>query len=278
MEASLGVVEAVKVGPFVVPLVRAFVALALAGFLLTAEVLARRGRKDLASWAWNAVLAGLLGARVGYVVSHFAAYARDPLSVLYFWQGGFSPIYGLLAGAAYTLWYYRRRLSALSGVVPPVLVGGLVAAALFGLSARQASLSGRLPGWALPTPDGRVLALSELKGRPVVLNVWASWCPPCRRELPLLLEYARKHPGVAFVFVDSGEPLETVRAFLKRNGLRLPHLAIDREGRLVRRLRVVALPTTVFFDAQGRAVARHLGELSRAGLEDALKRILPPAR
>jgi len=271
-------VEAVKVGPFVVPLVRAFVALALAGFLLTAELLARRGQKDLAGWAWNAVLVGLLGARIGYVATHLSAYARDPLSAFYFWQGGFSPIYGLLAGVLYTLWYYRRRLSDLPGVVPPTVVGALVAAALFGLSARQASLSGQLPGWALPTPDGRVLALSELKGRPVVLNVWASWCPPCRRELPLLLEYARRYPQVAFVFVDNGESPETVRAFLKRSRLQLPRLAIDTEGRLVRRLRVVALPTTVFFDAEGQAVARHLGELSRAGLEDALKKILPPAR
>jgi len=267
----------VKLGPFVVPLVRAFVALALAGFLLSAELLARRGPRDLAAWAWNAVFWGLVGARLGYVGTHLGAYARDPLSVLYFWQGGFSPVFGLLAGALYTLWFYRGRWRALAAALPPAAVGALVALALFGFSARQASLSGRLPGWALPTPDGGVLALSRFQGRPVVLNVWASWCPPCRRELPLLAEYAERYPEVAFVFVDNGENAETVRAFLKRSGVRLKLLAIDREGRLIRRLKVVALPTTVFFDAQGRAVARHLGELSRAGLEDALKKILPDA-
>ncbi len=269
--------EAVKLGPFVVPLVRAFVALSLAGFLLSAELVSRRGARALSTWAWNAVLVGLVGARAGYVGLHLGAFAREPASALYFWQGGFDPLFGLLAGALYTVWFFRRRLGELRATLVPIFVGGAVAALLFGLFARQSALAGVLPGWALPTPDGNVIALSELRGRPVVLNVWASWCPPCRRELPLLAEYAERHPEVAFVFVDSGENAETVRAFLARAGLKLGRVALDRDGRLTRRLRVVALPTTVFFDRSGRAAARRLGELSRAALEDALKKILPGA-
>lgn len=265
--------EAIKLGPFVVPLVRAFVALALVGFVLSAELLARRGPKELSNWAWNAVLVGLIGARLGYVLLHLEVYARDPLSVLYFWQGGFSPLFGLLTGALYTLYFFRRSGMRLTFALPPAAVGGAVAAALFLLLSHRAYESERLPGWTFPTPEGGVLSFAEFAGRPVVLNLWASWCPPCRREMPLLAEYAAKEKKVAFIFANSGENAETVRAFLKREGLTLPNVVLDPEGRLVRRLRVVALPTTIFFNEEGVAIARHLGELSRAGLEDYLKKL-----
>jgi len=70
-----------------------------------------------------------------------------------------------------------------------------------------------------------------------------------------------------------------VRAYLKREGVELDprRVLLDREGRIARRLRVVALPTTIFFNAEGEAVARHLGELSRAALEDYLKKLVPEA-
>ncbi len=265
--------EAIKIGPFVIPLVRAFVALALAGFLLSAELLARRGPRSLSHWAWNAVLLGLVGARLGFVLEHWNVYREDPLSALYLWQGGFAPWAGVAAGAVYTLYFFRRQRLSLAWALPPSAVGGLVALALFGLMAQQTRLADRLPGWAFPTPDGSVVSLAEFRGRPVVLNVWASWCPPCRREMPLLAEYAAGQDEIAFVFVNSGENAETVRAYLKREGLSLPNVLLDTEGRLVRRLRVVALPTTIFFDREGKAVARHLGELSRAALEDYLKRL-----
>ena len=267
--------EAVKFGPFVVPLVRAFVAHALIGFLLAAELLARKGPKELSNWAWNAVLIGLLGARLGFVLEHWQFYKEEPLTALYFWQGGYLPWAGVLAAALYTLYYFKKARLSLRWALPPAAVGGFVALFLFGLLAQQSRMADRLPGWAFPTPDGRVVSLAEFQGQPVVLNVWASWCPPCRREMPLLLEYAKKEEGIAFVFVNSGENAETVRAFLKREGLDLPNVLLDTEGRLVRRLRVVALPTTIFFDEEGKAVARHMGELSRAQLEDYLSKIRP---
>jgi len=185
-------VEAIKLGPFVIPLARAFVALAIAGFLLAAEYLARKGPRELSTWAWNAVLIGLVGARLGFVLTHLEAYRQDPLSVFYLWQGGFSPEFGILAGAAYTLYFFRRHRISFTYALLPSAVGGLVAAALFLLLAQQARLAERLPEWALPSLDGGVVSLAEFKGQPVVINVWASWCPPCRREMPLLAEYAKK--------------------------------------------------------------------------------------
>ncbi len=267
--------EAIKLGPFVVPLVRLYVALALGGFLLAAEFLARRYQPKLSAWAWNAVFVGLVAARLGYVLGHWWAFRDEPLAVFYFWQGGFSPLWGVAGGALYTLWFFRRDRKTLVLTLPPAAVGALVAAALFAFSARQATLAGVLPSFALPSLDGGMVSLAEYRGRPVVINVWATWCPPCRRELPLLAEAARTQPGVAFLFVNAQEDAETVRAYLKRSGLELKNVLLDREGRVLRRLKVVALPTTVFFNDKGQAVARHMGELSRAALFDYLKKLGP---
>lgn len=137
---------------------------------------------------------------------------------------------------------------------------------------REGALFPNLRLKGLTVPDARI---ADYRGRLLVLNVWATWCPPCRRELPLFAEAARTQPGVVFLFVNAQEDAETVRAYLKRSGLTLRNVLLDREGRVLRRLKVVALPTTVFFNEKGQAVARHMGELSRAALFDYLRKIGP---
>ncbi|WP_287370039.1 TlpA disulfide reductase family protein [Oceanithermus sp.] len=266
--------DAVSLGPFVMPLDRLFTLLALAGFLATAELMARRLKLVfLSNWAWNAVFAGLIAARLGYVAGHWPVYREDLLSVLYFWQGGFSPLWGLLGGLAYTLAAFRGRLGELRLVFWPAAGGALVAAALFGIAAVKVPEQAELPDLTLTTLAGAPRNLADYRGQPVVINVWATWCPPCRREMPMLAQAEEENPGVAFVFVNSGETEAQVRAFLDEEGLFFNHMLLDPGQRLVPRLNVIGYPTTFFFNRDGVLVARKTGELSRAALEDFLKRI-----
>lgn len=266
--------DAVSLGPFVMPLDRLFTLLALAGFLGTAELLARRLEQSrFSGWAWNAVFAGLLTARLGYVAAHWAAYRGDPLTILYFWQGGFAPLWGLLGGLAYTLWFFRKRPGAIRLALWPAAAGALVAAGLFGVAAVKAPTRAELPDLTLPTLAGAERNLADYRGQPVVLNLWATWCPPCRRELPMLSQVEQNNPGVAFVFVNSGESKAQVQAFLDEQGLFFNHVLLDPQQRLIPRLNVIGYPTTFFFDRNGVLVARKTGELSRAALEDFLARI-----
>ncbi|MFZ8814170.1 MAG: prolipoprotein diacylglyceryl transferase family protein [Thermus aquaticus] len=252
--------DALQVGPLALPWDRATWTLALLAMVAVAEVLARRVDRRLSPWAYNAILVGLLGARVGFVLENASVYARDPLSALYVWQGGFDPLWGILAGGGYTLMTLPKHLwryAALAGVVALVLLG------LF-LQRGHPVEGGRLPSLTLPTLGGTEVSLDRFQGKPVVLNAWATWCPPCRRELPMMVRVSRENPDVHFVFVSQGEGPEAVRRFLEEQGLTAEWVLLDPETRLSQALGIQGLPTTFFFDREGRLVNRHLGELSEA--------------
>lgn len=252
--------DGLQLGPFTLPWVRLQVALVLLLFVGTAELLARRVERRLSPWAYNAVLLGLLGARVGFVLENLGVYARDPLSVLYVWQGGFSPVWGLLTAGGYTLMALPKHLwryALLAAAVAAVGAGLLFTRGGGGQEVR-------LPALALTSLGGTAVNLEEFRGKPLVLNAWATWCPPCRRELPMMVRLSQEHPEVRFAFVSQGETPAAVRGFLEAQGLAPEWVLLDPDTRLSQALGVQGLPTTLFFDREGRLVARHLGELSEA--------------
>lgn len=128
-----------------------------------------------------------------------------------------------------------------------------------------------LPAVALQQLDGQTVQLADFKGRPVVLNAWATWCGPCRREMPLLVEAAQANPGVHFVFLNISDGPAAVRAFEDELNLKIPNVLLDPEARLSDPLRIQGLPVTLFYDAEGRLVKRHIGEIDAAELERSLQ-------
>ncbi len=126
-------------------------------------------------------------------------------------------------------------------------------------------------------PDGGELVMADFRGTPLVINFWATWCPPCVRELPEIDRFAREHSrhGVRVIglALDAAEP---VRAFLKRVPLSLPVALAGLDGSdLVRTLGNAqgGLPFTVMFAAGGRLIERKLGETSYSELAAWLKRL-----
>lgn len=131
--------------------------------------------------------------------------------------------------------------------------------------------------------DGRGLerTLADYRGRGIVLNFWATWCVPCVREMPQLdrLNTAIRKYAIDVLTISedrSGEAL--IRKFFQINGLKsLPQLR-DPTGRLMRRLAVEGLPTTILIDPQGREVGRVVGpaEWDKPEVADFLRRLLAP--
>src|SRR5690554_4018786 len=107
---------AVQLGPFVLSAPRFAAIVGLAAFLVTAQLLSRK-RPALADWAWTAAMLVFVGARLGFVLENLGVYLREPLTILYFWQGGFSPLWGLAAAAVYTLTRTGMRRDALPAVI-----------------------------------------------------------------------------------------------------------------------------------------------------------------
>jgi thiol-disulfide isomerase/thioredoxin len=117
------------------------------------------------------------------------------------------------------------------------------------------------PDLALPKADGSAWRLSTLSGQPVLLNFWASWCEPCRVEMPSLERLARGHEaqGLQVVAVNYREGDDSVQRFVESTGLHLPVL-VDRDGTAAKALGVRAFPSTVAIDREGRARFTVLGE------------------
>ncbi|MBN0545244.1 TlpA family protein disulfide reductase, partial [Pseudomonas aeruginosa] len=90
----------------------------------------------------------------------------------------------------------------------------------------------RLPELSLRNAAGESVQLADFRGRPLVINLWASWCPPCRREMPVLQQAQAENPDVVFLFANQGESAETVRHFLQGENLRLDNLLFDNCGQL----------------------------------------------
>lgn len=120
--------------------------------------------------------------------------------------------------------------------------------------------------------DGKVWSLADLKGRPVILNFWATWCEPCRAEMPSLELLAQRHAGDGLVVlaVNFKESRSTVERFLKTASLRLP-IIVDATGAAASAWAVRVLPSTVLIDRRARPRGVVLGELNWA---DAVARSL----
>ncbi|MEX2245228.1 MAG: TlpA disulfide reductase family protein [Dehalococcoidia bacterium] len=136
------------------------------------------------------------------------------------------------------------------------------------------------PDFLLRTPEGGSLRFSDLQGKPVLVNFWASWCTPCRQEIPEIVRAydARKDEGLVVVGVDLQENDGVVRDFAADFGMTFP-IAIDRTGEVADAWRiggpVEGIPSSYFIDQQGIVRARVFGPMTAETLEDNLASILP---
>jgi len=231
--------------------------------------LAPGGRSAVERSIWLVVALMLVVARIAFVSRYHDIYMQEPLRILDVRDGGFRPAAGLAAGAATTLWLAWRRAGRRAALLAALACGGILwVAGNAGLSA--AARGQALPHVTLASADGNAVTLDAMLGKPVVVNLWTSWCPPCRREMPVLARAQADHPEVAFVFANQGETAAAVTAYLAGEGLRLDNVLLDGAMTLSRQTASPGLPTTLFFDARGRLVDRRMGELSPATLAERL--------
>jgi thiol-disulfide isomerase/thioredoxin len=162
---------------------------------------------------------------------------------------------------------------------------GLALLAALSLSAPNATAQkvGRgaaAPEIDLPTLGGGRVKLSALKGHPVVVTFWGTWCPPCREEFPELVAAQKKHRDSGLVVLavnqrDQELSTNAVQDFVKEFGADFA-VALDTRGRARRDFRLVGLPTMVFVDAAGVIRGVHPGPITPAEFDTGLAAILPP--
>lgn len=267
--------SSIAIGPLALPVSLVTLAISLGLGWWVSELVARRRALAIEPMLYLVLATGFIAARLAFVFEYRSAYTQAPLAILDIRDGGWSPWIGFAAAAICVALLAARR----TGYGKPLVAGWSVAlgAWLAGLglaSALQGPPPG-LPAVSLAALDGTSVDLAGLQGRPVVLNLWASWCPPCRREMPVLQQAQQYRADVQFVFVDQGESAGKVQAFLAANRLQLRNVLLDPDGTVALQLHQRAFPATLFFDARGHLVATRVGELSSATLAERLDALSP---
>jgi peroxiredoxin len=117
------------------------------------------------------------------------------------------------------------------------------------------------PAFELPDASGNKISSKDFAGKVLVVNFWATWCPPCRKEMPSMqrLWHSLRKEGVELIAIDFGDPPEPVQEFAREENIEFP-LLLDPTGDVVRAFGVVGLPTTFVIDRQGRVALKAIGE------------------
>ena len=267
--------------------------------LLSIWAVGRLGRSFGASDAFlgrtaeRAILAGIVGARIAFVAENPSVYRQAPFSALYFWQPGYVVWAGLAAGAVYVglaiadRGAWRSNLAILaSGILLPLALY-LIAIATSGqfLGPNRLRVGQPAPPLALVDLNGDPVSLKALRGHPVILNIWATWCYACREEMPLLSRtyQAYRDSGLELVGVDLAESEPRVRVFLDQIPVSYPiwldppssagQAAPSPTNAFFAKAGGVGLPTTIFIGKRGIIRSIAIGELTRPALAIELRKL-----
>lgn len=259
------------IGPLLVSTERLAAVLALAVILFAGTWLSRRLSPRFETWSWSVLAGGLFTARLGFVVQNWDAFSAHPLRSLAIWEGGFASLWAVPVAALITLLVLRRGAWIAAGMSV-----GVVAGAILVLGDQLARPEPKAPPTtAFASLDGSLVRLSDFVGKPTVVNLWATWCPPCRREMPALAAAARSRPDVIFIFANQGEDRLTVQTFLARERLNLDHVLLDQGQALPAHYVTRGVPVTLFLGGNGRVAALHMGAISPQQINSQLAKLAP---
>lgn len=160
-----------------------------------------------------------------------------------------------------------------------VIAAALVGILFLGLGKNPNAIDSPLVGRAAPTfalrevGTGRTIDIELLKGKPLVINFWATWCGPCWEEHPQLVASARSRPDVQFLGVVFQDTEEKILGFLQQRGSSYPTV-VDNKGKTAIAYGIGGVPETFFLDANGVIVAKFSGPMSDGDLREELRKVV----
>lgn len=269
--------QAIHLGPMMLPWELVIPLLSLIISLVIAKQFKPKYQVSAVQWnllkdsIWTAILIGLVFARIGFVLMHLSSYLTDPIEIIKIQDKGFNLYVGLLVGCS---WFIVKN-KALQKLFLTLLFSLFILfnTVGFGILHKVQQQYQQFPDVALQDLQHNPVSLKQFAGKPLVINLWASWCPPCHREMPLLNQAQTDYQDVQFVFINQGEAAEIIQAYLQKNQLQLQHVLLDPQGLTAQTMGMYGMPSTLFFDAHGKLLDTHMGEISHAVLAQKIQKI-----
>ncbi|MDX1553565.1 MAG: TlpA disulfide reductase family protein, partial [Marinobacter sp.] len=196
----------VGVGPFSLSIGHLLLILAFVVALLVGALAGRKENLPISGALADIFLVAMLAARIGFVVRYFEHYQDDWLGIIDIRDGGFDVVSGLVVALVFTSYLLWRRTNIRRPLGFAVAAGLMTWGFTGGVIALIDNQTQGLPDVALTDLKEQPVDLDSLtQGQPTVVNLWATWCPPCIREMPVLEEAQDRYPGINFVFANQGE-------------------------------------------------------------------------
>jgi len=264
-----------SIGPLSLPFDRLLVLICLAIAFIVGAVAAKKDKTSVDGRIAGIFVIAMIAARISFVIQYWQEYQGNFWAMMDIRDGGFDGltaiIIGFIAFIGFAWKQAKGRRAMVKGVMAGVLLWGLTTASLWAIK----DTSQQLPQIMVKQLGGATVNLSDVEHKkPRVINLWATWCPPCRREMPVLEEAQQTMDGIGFIFVNQGEHSAIIEQYLHQETLLLDNVLVDTTGSLGYQVGSRALPTTLFVNAQGQLVDAHLGELSKASLKAKLKKLV----
>jgi thiol-disulfide isomerase/thioredoxin len=258
------------IGPFVLPYALLLMLAAVASSLFVGQRIGRKSGVEVKADLWRTLLVGVVVARLAFVLEFLSAYFASPLAILDLRDGGWSATPGFVAAWLFALSQHGRRPALRRPLQSALITGSAIwLVGSIALSVRP-DTGQELPTLSFASLEGPMVSLAQFKGQPTVVNLWATWCPPCVHEMPVLQQAQTDYPDVNFVFVNQRESPDKVDAWLRARRLTLRNMLLDTDGQTAAAFKQRALPMTLFFNQRGRLVSARIGELSSATLTERL--------
>ena len=257
----------ISLGPLVIAISQLITLLGLGVFWggIYLQTRKQAQQKIILDNTFKAFVVGFITARLMFVFTMWDAYQENWWQLINISDGGFMPAYGWMAGALVLALYTRGKKAVIKTYcIASVVSLFVIMVPSFAALIYKAGVE--LPQSPVHNIQGQQVNLQTFKGKPVVINFWASWCPPCRKEMPVLQAAQKNNPDVTFAFVNQGEDLFTVQKFIDAEQLDLQNVFFDQSSNVSRESGAAGLPTTLFYSRDGKLVTSHMGELSQASL------------
>nr|WP_269468693.1 TlpA disulfide reductase family protein [Alteromonas sp. ASW11-130] len=258
----------ISLGPFALMTSTAllFASILLFWFLVSFFTKSSEYQKIATDTVFFCLVSGFVVARVTFVITMWEIYQKDWIAAFDIRDGGFNHYLGWFTGIMLLVFKTRRQHKVASVYFKSAVITGLVIFPLFvvnTLMKQQIAFN----DIEVANAKGESQSLSLQTGKPLIINFWASWCPPCRREMPILESAQQQYKNVTFIFVNQGEAPTQAHQFLEVNSIELDNAYFDFTGKTAKELGAYGLPTTLFFNSEGKLIDSHMGELSEASLQ-----------